>query len=72
MANKKDNAVKVEGLLYESIQEHCDITCTKCGEMRTASCDGSIAAGLFYERGWRATAMNIFCPKCAKKHLKSK
>ncbi len=48
------------------------IDCSKCGknDQRVAIDEIDSAKGLL-KNGWRATKNHIYCPDCAKKHLKS-
>ncbi len=49
-----------------------DISCSKCSESDTTGGDEYEAMKYFFNKGWRATPNNCYCPKCAKKYLKSK
>jgi hypothetical protein len=58
--------------LIDFIQVLSSIECSKC---KAADCcwmaDEFSASESLFKKGWRATQSNIYCPKCAKKHLKS-
>jgi len=60
--------------LGEDIMTTCDIQCSKpnCKESASLHCiDEYGAADVFFENGWRRTENYCYCPKCAKKYLKS-
>ena len=64
---------KEKDLLYENIETTCDIYCSNCNEADSAHhIDEFGSAEYFQDKGWRATEYNTYCPKCAKKKLKSK
>lgn len=57
--------------LLDSCHEEVTISCSKCkNNDSTHQLDIYEAIDEFFERGWRATSVNTYCPKCSKKHLK--
>ena len=58
--------------LYDEIQPLSEIVCTSCRKTDKACEDSDLACIIFFSRGWRKTAANIYCPECAKKKLKLK
>ncbi len=57
--------------LLDSCLETCEISCSKCSATGTEhGVDVYLGSEIFFEKGWRATPINTFCPKCVKKHLK--
>ena len=61
--------------LYNFIEEisTCTITCSSCGkDEQTYNSDAYYDQDKFFEKGWRATVDNVYCPECAPKKLKPK
>ena len=59
----------------DGMVEACEVTitinCTKCDAVTGEWCmDEHDAAAIFYKKGWRMGRYNVYCPACAKKHLK--
>jgi len=50
--------------LLEASYELVSIECTRCHKIESTN---FFCAEEFYNRGWRATEKNIYCPKCSKK-----
>lgn len=66
------NGIKYMQLL-DSLDLLAHIQCSKCGkEDYMDSYDEYQSMKQFYSEGWRATELNTYCPKCAKKYLKPK
>ena len=62
---------KAESLIDEILMT-AEITCTYCRKTDCIQCYDDIdAAEYFYKEGWRKGKVNVYCPKCAKKKLKS-
>ena len=69
----KKEGFKEEEILYEAIQEFSMITCSSCYDSDETPGDGIVGSMVFKSEGWRGTRYgNVYCPKCAKKKLKSK
>lgn len=61
-------------LLGENAVSDTKIFCSNCHIQKsigTNPCDAMNSVEAFFEEGWRATAKNCYCPKCAKRKLKS-
>lgn len=60
----------IDGLYYT---EHVFL-CDGCQKTSSFTCceDEWSAAEAAYNEGWRPGRKNVYCPKCAKKKLKSK
>lgn len=56
--------------LWDVCETITNICCTKCSETTTTWGDESNASDEFFDKGWRATPNNTYCPECAKKILK--
>lgn len=69
---KKKNKDKEIGKLLEGIAITATISCSKCDLEDELYADEYEAGKDFYEDGWRGTEINIYCPKCSNKYLKSK
>lgn len=64
MAQKKYHAYD----LTDFIQVEVTIECSNCQKV-----DGYLGEGgedYLFDKGWRATKNNVYCPECAKKKLK--
>lgn len=44
-----------------------EIVCSKCNKNESIDGDDYDAIAYFYEKGWRATEKNCYCPSCRKK-----
>jgi len=64
--------IKTAQDLNESIHCTAEIQCGKCLEKDTTYCvDEDEGAQRFFDKGWRATPYNTYCPNCVKKyHIK--
>lgn len=63
---------KSEDLWDDLLTEH-SITCSKCNDTDNAfNIDDQVAVEYFFKQGWRRTPHNLYCPECAKKHLKQR
>ncbi len=58
--------------LHDFCLEETTVECGKCKTISGHMGDADYASERFFEEGWKATPNNIYCPKCAKKYLKSK
>ena len=56
--------------LFDSCETTTEITCTKCRANVYTCGDENLACDDFFNKGWRATSNNTYCPACSKKHLK--
>lgn len=66
------NKDKCIDALYDAVEMQAEISCSKCKARDTEhNVDDLSAALVFYNSGWRATSMNVYCPTCAVKHLKN-
>lgn len=64
--------MKEVDILQEQIVVECTVQCTKCRKTQVdMQTDEFYFADELMEGGWRATKNNVYCPECAKKHLKS-
>lgn len=58
--------------LIDFCQEEVTLYCTNCKESQTEhNVDSNWGSEIFFEKGWRGTENNCYCPKCAKKKLKN-
>lgn len=57
--------------LIDSVQIVAEIKCSRCNNTGTiGDRDEFDAALFFFDKGWRGTSQNCYCPKCAHKYLK--
>lgn len=68
MAKKKHTADELFDFIME--ETTCEITCTNCGKSEGNYGDAMYEQDRFFNKGWRATKDNCYCPTCAKKKLK--
>ncbi len=69
MAKKKHTSDQLGSYCNE--ETTTEIACTKCEKDKTVWADEYEAVEEFFKLGWRATPLHCYCPKCAKKYLKS-
>lgn len=67
---KKYKAEDLEDFIDEETE--CEIQCSLCGDTANEFGESYYEKNTFFKKGWRAVDdENVYCPKCAKKKLKS-
>lgn len=68
MSNKIDKHHEAISKFDGFTETLTEIFCTKCKKSEYIDGDQYDTFDYFYEKGWRATERNCYCPTCRKKY----